>query len=82
MRSRLKSLAATRTDTAGDLRDVKRYQAMTRKALNILTAGGPDAYGHAVAALREDTRSYWQECLAERRDARRKAQSDAQARLT
>ena len=61
-------MAATRTDTAGDLRDVKRYQAMTRKALNILTAGGPDAYGHAVAALREDTRSYWQECLAERRD--------------
>jgi hypothetical protein len=62
------ALAATRTDTAGDLRDVKRDQAMTRKALNILVAGGPDAYGHAVAALREDTRSYWQECLAERRD--------------
>ena len=62
------ALAATRTDTARDLRDVKRDQAMTRKALNILVAGGPDAYGHAVAALREDTRSYWQECLAERRD--------------
>jgi hypothetical protein len=63
------ALAATRTDTAGDLRDVKRDQAMTRKALNILVAGGPDAYEHAVAALREDTRSYWQERLAERRDA-------------
>ena len=50
-------------DTARDLRDVKRDQAMTRKALNILVAGGPDAYARAVAALREDTRSYWLECL-------------------
>jgi hypothetical protein len=55
------ALAATRTNTAGDLRDVKRDQAMTRKALNILAAGGQDAYVHAVAALREDTGSYWQE---------------------
>jgi hypothetical protein len=52
---------------------VKRDQAMTRKAWNILAAGGPDAYGHAVAALREDTRVYWQECLAERRDDGRPA---------
>jgi hypothetical protein len=62
------ALAATRTNTAGDLRDVKRDQAMTRKAWNILAAGGPDAYGDAVATLREDTRVYWQECLAARRD--------------
>ncbi len=38
---------------------------MTQRALNILGAGGPRAYTDAVAALREDTRSYWNECLAD-----------------
>jgi hypothetical protein len=50
-------------DTARDLRDVKRDEAMTRRALNILAAQEPDTYARAVAALREDTRSYWLECL-------------------
>ena len=45
-----------------------------RKAVNILVAGGPDAYARAVAALREDTRSYWLECLEERR--RRQLRAD------
>ena len=60
------ALAATPEDTARDLRDVKRDEAMTRKALNILVAGEPDAYARALAALREDTRSYWLECLEDR----------------
>ncbi len=60
------ALAATAAGTARDLRDVKRDQTMTRNAWNILAAGGPEAYLRAVAALREDTRAYWQECLAER----------------
>ena len=62
------ALAATPTDTARDLRDVKRDQAMTRKAWDILAAGGADAYARALAALREDTRASWLECLAERPD--------------
>ena len=37
---------------------------MTRNAWNILEAGGPEAYPRALAALREDTRVYWQECLS------------------
>jgi hypothetical protein len=60
-----RALSATPTDTARDLRDVKRDQAMTQRAWNILTAGGPDAYPRALSALRDDTRCYWQECLAE-----------------
>ena len=60
------ALAATPTDTARDLRDVKRDQAMTRKAWDILAAGGADAYVRALAALREDTRASWLECIAER----------------
>jgi len=63
-----RALTATSEDTARDLRDVKRDEAMTRKALNILVAGQPDAYARAVAALREDTRSYWLECLEDSSD--------------
>ena len=58
-----KALSATPADTARDPRDAKRDQAMTAKALNILTTGGADAYAPALSALREDTRSYWVECL-------------------
>jgi AraC-like DNA-binding protein len=36
---------------------------MTRKAWDILEAGAPDAYARALAALREDTRTYWHECM-------------------
>ncbi len=47
------ALAATPADTARDLRDVKRDQAMTRKAWDILADRGADAYARALAALRE-----------------------------
>jgi hypothetical protein len=60
------ALVATAVATARELRDVKRDQTMTRHAWNILEAGGPEAYVRALAALREDTRAYWQECLSER----------------
>ena len=60
------ALVATPAATARDLRDVKRDQTMTRNAWNILEAGGPEAYPRALAALREDTRAYWQECLSDR----------------
>ena len=63
-----RALTATSEDTARDLRDVKRDEAMTRRALNILVAGEPDAYARAVATLREDTRSYWLECLEDSSD--------------
>jgi hypothetical protein len=59
------ALTATPADTARELRDMRRDQAMTCKALNILAAGGPDTYARALAALREDTRSFWLECLGE-----------------
>jgi hypothetical protein len=57
------ALTSDTRDTARDLREVKRDQAMTRKAWDILAEGGPDAYTHALASLREDTRSAWLECL-------------------
>ena len=57
------ALTATPADTARDLRDVKRDQSMTLKALNILVAAEPNAYARAMAMLRKDTRTYWLECL-------------------
>jgi hypothetical protein len=62
----LQALVATAVATARELRNVRRDQTMTRHAWNILVAGGPEAYPRAVAALREDTRASWLECLAER----------------
>jgi hypothetical protein len=59
------AVAATPAETARDLREAKRDQASTRKAWDILASGGSDAYARALAALREDTRSYWLECLKE-----------------
>ena len=60
------AVAAEPAETTRDLRSVKRDQAMTTKALHILESGEPDAYSRALAALREDTRGYWLECLEER----------------
>ena len=59
------AVATAPAETARELRDVKRDQRFTGQADEILIAGGPDAYARALGALREDTRSFWQECLAD-----------------
>ena len=60
-----RAIAATAAETARDLRETKRDQGMTQRALNILDAGGPEAYERALAALHNDTREYWQDCLSD-----------------
>lgn len=60
-----RAIAATATETARDLRETRRDQGMTQRALNILEAGGPGAYERGLAALRDDTRNYWLECLSD-----------------
>jgi hypothetical protein len=60
-----RAIAATGAETARDLRELRRDQGMTQDALNILEAGGPDAYGRALAPLGADTREYWQDCLSD-----------------
>jgi hypothetical protein len=60
-----RALIAIDAETASHLRDLKRDRAMTNRAFGILTAGAPDAYSRALAALQDDTRSYWLECLGE-----------------
>jgi hypothetical protein len=51
-------IAAAPTDASRDLRGVRRDQSMTTKVFNILKSGNSVAYGRALAALRDDTRSY------------------------
>ena len=60
-----RAIAATAAETARDLREMRRDQGATQCALNILGVGDPGAYERAVAALKCDTREYWQECLAD-----------------
>jgi hypothetical protein len=59
------AVAARPSDTARDLRNLKRGWSTTRRALNLLEAGGPDAYGRALATLEEDIRDNWLDCLSE-----------------
>jgi hypothetical protein len=59
------AVAATATETARELRDTTRDQVRTRRALNILEAARPAAYKAALGVLRDDTREYWQDCLAD-----------------
>jgi hypothetical protein len=62
------AIAATPSDTARDLRELKRDRGMTRRAWDILATGGSGAYERALAALGGDTRAGWEECLAESPD--------------
>jgi hypothetical protein len=74
-----KAISATPSDTARELRDLRRDQLMTQRALNILEAGAPDAYERSVAALHDDTRDYWQECLEDVTDGRLTSTATAEA---
>jgi hypothetical protein len=60
-----RAIAATGAETARDLRELRRDQGRTQDAVNILEAGGPDAYARALAVLYADTREYWQDCLSD-----------------
>lgn len=57
------AISATSEDTADETTDLEDDLVMTGKALAILRGGKPNAYEKAVAALREDTRQWWQELL-------------------
>jgi hypothetical protein len=58
------AIRATPAETQKDLADLEEDEAMTRQALDLLGAGKANAYDAALAALREDTRHWWEEVLA------------------
>jgi len=60
----IEAVTATPSATAKDLIELKRREAATRSALEILSAGKAGAYEAALAELDEGTRTSWQEELA------------------
>jgi len=62
------AVCATTTDTEEDLADVAADEAMTRRALALLSSNRNDAYEAALAVLREDTQGWWADMLARKPD--------------
>ena len=58
------SIRATAADTQDDMTDMAADEAMTREALELLGSKRNDAYEAALAALREDTQTWWADTLA------------------
>lgn len=54
----------TPAETKKALRDLQSDEAMTRRALELIGSRRNDRYEAALAALREDTRSWWADRLA------------------
>ena len=57
------AIRATEEQTAEDRADLESDQAMTEKALALLKNPSPTAYSRAMAALRDDTRTWWEDQL-------------------
>jgi hypothetical protein len=51
------------SSTPEDLADLEEDQAMTEEAHRILASPSSSAYTRALAALRDDTRAWWEEQL-------------------
>jgi hypothetical protein len=58
------AIRATADDTTKDFADMEEDEAMTRRALNLLTASQDGEYQAALTALRDDTRQWWKDVLA------------------
>ncbi len=58
------AIRATEEQATEDKADLEDDQAMTEEALRILAGPASSAYSRALAALRDDTRAWWEEQLA------------------
>ena len=58
------AIRATVADTQEDMTDMAADETMTRDALELLGSKRNDAYEAALAALREDTQTWWADTLA------------------
>lgn len=59
------AITMTPDDDATELEDVTSDRAMTDHAREILAEGGAGAYDRALAALRDDTREWWEGSIGE-----------------
>jgi hypothetical protein len=77
-RAEISSRQALRTQPEEDgaaLEEARADTAMTQAAISILDANGPDAYAQALAALRDDTREWWETEMEE--DERYKPEAES-----
>ena len=58
------AIRATQEETAEESSYLEEDEGMTAKAVAILDAGKPKAYEQAVAALRADTREWWEDMIS------------------
>jgi pimeloyl-ACP methyl ester carboxylesterase len=59
------AIRASAADTDEDIRDMQEDEAVTHRAIKLLGTKRNDAYEAAMAALRDDTRQWWADTLAE-----------------
>ena len=62
------AIRASASDTEQELHDMENNEAMTRRALDLLGSRRKGAYEAALAALRADTREWWEDMLAREPD--------------
>ena len=62
------AIRATANNTAEDIAEMDEDEAMTSRALDLLGSSRNVAYEAALAALREDTRQWWEDVLARHPD--------------
>jgi hypothetical protein len=62
------AIRASEAETADDYADLESDRAMTEAAITLLDNPSAETYSQALAALREDTRAWWEEQLAWRRE--------------
>ena len=58
------AIRATADETAAHIREMEEDEAMTRQALELLESSRNDTFEAALAALRDDTREWWEDVLA------------------
>jgi len=58
------AIRVTAGDTEQDVREMEEDEAMTHRALHLLSSPRNDAYEAALAALRDDTQAWWADMLA------------------
>src|SRR3954470_19430580 len=69
------AIRASDAETADAIAGVDQIQAMTTRARELLVTDGEGAYRAALDELREETREWWEETLAEIADAREREDS-------
>ena len=58
------AIRATADKTAEDICEMEEDEAMTRRALELLSSPGKNVYEKALAALQDDTRVSWEDVLS------------------